>query len=566
MSLFSAIQKSANALQVAELGLQVVGNNVANAGTPGYIRQELLQTSGPAVRIGPVILGAGVRAVGVVQKLDNFLVERMRHIRSDLESSDRLGQLYGNLESILNEMNDNDLSSRINDFSISIQDLLNQPGNEALRRLVIERGKVLSEDIRSVNTQLESFNTLLNSETQQTAAEINRLTSKIATLNSRIVELEGGKSSKTSDAVGLRDERLQALEELSVYVDTRVVEQESGAVSVFVGGEYLVADGLSRAVSVALKSVDGRTYPEIRLSDTDSPLKVNGGRLHGIYNAREVGVLGIGASFDQFARNVIQQFNRIHTQGQGAVGFSEAISASTTDDPLGPLDLAGYSAPIANGDFQIQVKDLASGAITTSTIRIRLVGAVDDTSLEDVANQIDAVSGLDATITNDGRLRILSTSHQLRFSFQNDNSNFLAATGINTFFVGDSASTIAVNSVVANDPRMLAASSTGIGYGTDNAVRLAQAFEDPLQSLDGRSLKESYEDMVLRIIQDVSLQNGKSQGLRNFYKTLEAQHLATSGVNMDEEAMKMIFYQRVFQANSKLIQASSEMLDVLVNL
>jgi flagellar hook protein FlgE len=30
--------------------------------------------------------------------------------------------------------------------------------------------------------------------------------------------------------------------------------------------------------------------------------------------------------------------------------------------------------------------------------------------------------------------------------------------------------------------------------------------------------------------------------------------------------VKMIFYQRAYQANSRLIQAASEMLDVLVNL
>jgi flagellar hook-associated protein 1 len=132
--------------------------------------------------------------------------------------------------------------------------------------------------------------------------------------------------------------------------------------------------------------------------------------------------------------------------------------------------------------------------------------------------------------------------------------------------VGDSATTIDVNEVLSSNPSMLAASLTGIGNGTQNAVRLAQAFEDPLETLGGRSLKESYEDMVVRITQDVSIQAGKSDGLRNFYQTLESQHLATTGVNMDEEAVKMIFYQRVFQANSKLIQTSNELLDTLVNL
>lgn len=567
MSIFGAIQKGSNALQVAELGLHVVGNNIANAGTPGYIRQELIQTSGPATRIGGTILGSGVRAVGVQQKIDEFLADRMRQVKAELESSSRQGDLFGKLESILGEMNNNDLSSKMNDFSASIQDLLNQPGNEALRRLVIERGSTLSGNIRSVADQLNGFGNELNAETDQTVAEINRLTGRIAQLNTRIVELEGGKDSKTSDAVGLRDERIQALSDLSSYVGIRAVEQESGSVSVFVGGEYLVADGIQRELKVSLKQeANGNSYPEVRLADTDFPLEVSAGRLHGIYLAREQGINGTISQLDQFAKDLISQFNLIHSQGQGTQGFSQVTSQNAADDPTGALDLAGYWGEVKNGDFQVQVYDLESGATKTSTIRVKLSGGSDDSSLEDIRQQLDDISGLSATITNDGRLQISADSHKLQFSFQNDSSQFLSAAGINTFFVGDSASTIAVNSVVANDPRMLAASSTGIGNGTDNALKLAKAFETPLASLNGRSLKESYEDMIVGITQEVSMQSGKTDGLKNFYQTLESQHLATTGVNMDEEAVKMLFYQKVFQANGKLIQTANEMLDTLVNL
>lgn len=567
MSIFGAIQKGANALQVAELGLQVVGNNIANAGTPGYIRQDLVQTSGPAARIGGTILGSGVKAVGVVQKIDEFLADRMRQVRSDLESSQRQGDLYNNLESILGEMNNNDLSSKMNDFSASIQDVLNQPGNEALRRLVIERGKTLAGQIRSTATQLNGFNSELNSETSQAVSEINRLTKRIADLNTRIVELEGGKDSKTSDAVGLRDERLQALSDLSAYVGIQAVEQASGSTTVFVGGEYLVSEGIQRELKITLNTGEnGSSFPEVRIADTDYPLEVTSGKLAGIYAARDQGVNGIGAQLDKFARDIITQFNAIHSQGQGTQGFSQVTSQNTNDDSTGPLDLAGYLASVKNGQFEVQVYDAETGATKTSTIRVQLDGGTNDASLEDVRQQLDDISGITATITNDGRLQITADAQKLQFSFQNDSSNFLNAVGINTFFTGDSAMTININEVVANDPSKLAMSLSGIGNGTENGVKLAQAFEDPIESLNGRSLKEAYEDMVVRVTQDVSLQAGKTEGLQNFYQTLEAKNLAVTGVNMDEEAVKMIFYQRVYQANSKLIQVSSDMLDTLVNL
>ena len=480
MSLFSVIQNSANALQVAELGLQVVGNNVANAGTPGYIRQELIQTSGPAVRTGPVILTYGVRAVGVAQKLDEFVAERLRQVRSDLASSDRQVQLYSQLESIIGEMNSNDLSSQMNDFSASIQNLLNHPGNEAIRRLVVEQGKMLAGEIQSLSRQLTGFNTNLNSETRQLENEINRLTNQIASLNRRIVELEGGKSTKTSDAVGLRDERQRALDDLSAYVNIRVVEQDSGAVSVFVGGEYLVTDGIQRPVTTASRTEADLTYPEIRLADTDFPLEVSGGQLHGIYQARRLAIQGIGATLDQFARDVIEQFNHIHSQGQGTEGFSEVTSHHPATSFHQPLNAAGYWGSLRNGEFQVQVLNLELGTSTTHNIRVQLTGAADDTSLSDIRDQLQAISGINASLTSDGRLQLSASSHKIRFTFQNDSSNFLSAAGINTFFVGHSAATIAVNSVVAENPRMFAASLGSAGYGTDNAIRLAQAFEDPM--------------------------------------------------------------------------------------
>ncbi len=565
MSLFATIQQSANALQVNEIGLHVVGNNIANANTPGYIRQELVQAPAIGRRFGNVVLGYGVRAVGVVQKLDEFTVERLRQTESALAANEAQGTMFRQMEAIFGELTSSDLSTQIGEFSSSINDVLNQPGSDSLRRLVIERGTTLSGNIRNISQQLDDIAGNLNQEVRGSAQEINRLTEQLAKLNQRIVETEGGRTSG-SDAVGLRDERLQVLQDLAKVVDIRAVEQISGAVTVFVGGEYLVADGIQRPVVYALRKEGEGTIPEVRLADTDSPLQVSGGRLQGLYAARDVGVGKVKDDLDQFARDLIEQFNRIHSQGQGAEGFSEATSSNASDDRTAPLDLAGFPLEINNGDFKIQVLDLETGSTKTSTIRVKLSGGTDDSSLASVAADINAVSGLSAEITPEGKLRISANSHLLNFSFQDDTSNFLAATGINTFFSGNSANNISINPVVANNPRMLAASLTGVGNGTENALRLAQAFDEPLDRLDGQSIKQSFENIVVRMTQDINVQSGVSDGLKNFYKTLESQHLAVSGVNLDEEAVKMLFYQRAFQASSRLIQASNELLEVLVQL
>jgi flagellar hook-associated protein 1 len=565
MSLFATIQTSANALQVSELGLQVTSNNVANANTPGYIRQELVQSTGPAVLVGGVLLGYGVRGNGVIQKFDEFTAEQLRQTKSDLASSQTLDGIYSQIESVFGELSDNDLSTLLSDFSGTIQDVLNQPGNSSLRRLVIEKGKTLSTNIRNLSTTLSGLKDQLNTGIATSASEINRITERLAKVNTRIVELEGG-GAVNSDAVGLRDERQQLLNSLAEIVDIRAVEQQSGAVTVFVGGEYLIADGIQRKVNVKVRDDGVVSRTEVRLADTDSPLEVSSGRLHGLYDARENAAGAAATDLDNFARNLIEQFNLIHTQGQGAVGFSDITGSFGTDDATAPLDLAGLPVTVKNGEFEIKVSNSQTGLVKTSTIRVKLSGGTDDSSLEDVRASIDAVSGISATITSDGKLRIDSDSDKITFAFANDNSNLLAAAGINTFFTGDSAANISVNQVVADDPRFFATSSSGVGNGTDNAVKLAQAFEQPLDALGGQSIKQSYEDLVVRISQDINVQAGVTDGLENYSKVLEGKLLGISGVNLDEEAIKMIFYQRAFQASSRVIQASSELLDTLVNL
>lgn len=565
MSLFSAIQTSANSLQVNELGLNVVGNNIANANTEGYIRQELIQNSGPGILIGGVILGYGVRAIGVVQKTDAFLADQLRQAQSALSASQGLGNTYGQIEAIFNELTDSDLSTQLSTFSSSVQDILNQPGNESLRRLLIERAKTLTFNIRNMRSQLNEVSNQVNAGIKSISDEINRLTERLASINVRISALEGG-GIRGSDAVGLRDERYQLLNDLSKIVDIKPVEQNDGSVSVFVGGEYLVAQGIVRKVEARLNNDPANPVPEIRLSDTDSPLIVSGGSLKAVYDTREKGIGRVVGDLDGFAQLLIQQFNLIHSQGQGQKGFTDLTSTYSADDPSGPVDLAGYDIQVKNGSFEIQVTDLESSITHTTTIRINLTGSNNDTSLEGIRAAIDAVSGISASIEPGGKLRIRSDTPKLQFSFQNDNSQFLAAAGLNTFFDGNSAENISLNSVIANDPGCFAASLNGIGNNTENAVRMARAFDEPVEALNGNSIKQIYENNIVRMTQDINVEKGKSDGLQNYFRVLQGKLLSISGVNLDEEAIKMMFYQRAFQASSRVIKASDELLDTLVNL
>ena len=78
MSLLGSLQLADNALQAQQIGLQVAGQNIANANTPGYLREQVQLSPAPTQKIGGLLEGLGVDVKGITQKVDNLLEQRLR--------------------------------------------------------------------------------------------------------------------------------------------------------------------------------------------------------------------------------------------------------------------------------------------------------------------------------------------------------------------------------------------------------------------------------------------------------------------------------------------------------
>src|SRR5690348_12618101 len=98
MSLFSSIQMGGSTLQAMQIGLQVVGNNIANANTPGYVRQEAVFVPSPVQRLGHLILGTGVQVDSIVQKIDRFVQDRLVGSHGDRANAEQQEQVYRDME------------------------------------------------------------------------------------------------------------------------------------------------------------------------------------------------------------------------------------------------------------------------------------------------------------------------------------------------------------------------------------------------------------------------------------------------------------------------------------
>jgi flagellar hook-associated protein 1 FlgK len=565
MTLFSTIQLSANALSAAQLGLHVTSNNIANANTPGYIRERLVLNPMPPQKYGRLLLGLGVDVEAVVQVADRYLMERLRQSESDVAFGEAQENAYVQLEALIGELSEHDLSTSLTSFFAGIHEILNQPESVSVRNLAVLQGETLTGDIRRMHDGIQEVRQDINTRVVAAADEINSLLETIADLNKQIVEAEGGDVS-TSDAVGLRDRRATALADLAKLIDIRTVEQPAGDVSVHAGGDFLVFANEWREVTVANYFDRGQNVAEIRIAATDARIVSSSGKLAGYYAARDQILGGALDDLNDLTEALIFEFNRIYAGGQGLAGHDALTSSFAVTDPALALDQAGLPFTPDNGGFEVQIRNTQTGLIETTSIPIDLNGLGADTTLNDLAAALDAINGITVTITPERHLQITSDAPQLEFSFAGDTSGVLAALGLNQFFTGTDARDIGVSQIVKDNPRLFSSSLTGVGEDTVVAGRLANLLTEPLSAQGGESLATLYDRMTSDIAQGSADTQSATEGYRVFQRTLEGQHLAISGVNLDEEAVRMITYQRMFQASARVIQTISEMLDVLVNL
>jgi flagellar hook-associated protein 1 len=295
---------------------------------------------------------------------------------------------------------------------------------------------------------------------------------------------------------------------------------------------------------------------------------VTSGQLGALLGLRDQ-VGGVVDQVNGLAGNMIFELNKLHASGQGLEGFSQATATNAVADTAAALNdtpRTGLTFTPTNGSFVVHVKQKDTGAVTSTLVNIDLDGLNgNDTSLQSLANSLDAIDGVSATITN-GKLKIASESSGVEISFSQDSSGALAALGVNSFFTGDDAASIAVNADLKARPSLLAAAKNGESGDNQTALAIAALGDQPVAALNGVSLNDGYQGMINAVA--VSAQNAKSnaEAASTVKDTLANQREALSGVSLDEEAVNLIREQRAFQGAARVISAVDELMKTLLSM
>jgi flagellar hook-associated protein 1 FlgK len=334
MSLFAGLNTALTALHAHRAGLDVAGQNIANANTEGYTRQRAdLRALGappvPAIHATWSGTGAGVTVDGVERLRDAFLENRGRGERAQQAYLGTLDQAYGFMESALGEPSDTALAAQLSEFWAGWHDVANNPADIATRNQVLQRAGVVADGLHAAHDALGSLWTNTRADLDTLVVEVNTTATAVAQLNETIRRAEGA-GLAANELIDQRDVHVMHLGEL---VGATALARADGTVDVYVNGSTLVAGGTSRALAVtgAGRLADQSADPvSLRWADSGVPTAA-GGRIAAQLTLVGSVLPGQAAEFDDIAARLADTVNTQHRAGYGldGVGDRPFFSGST---------------------------------------------------------------------------------------------------------------------------------------------------------------------------------------------------------------------------------------------
>lgn len=569
----SSLQIGRSAILAYQGALQTIGSNVSSAGSPDYTRLAPQLDPIPGSIVGNGLQpGAGAALTDIRRYIDDALEDRLRLATGATQAAAARQGTLSQVESFLDDASGAGVSSRLGGFFQAFDNLQNTPEDTASRDLTIAAGDQLAGSLSTLRSQFSTLGADIDGQIGDIVKEADDLAHQIADLNSRITTSEAGRRGQ---ATALRDQRDALLRKLGELMDVTVREQPDGAINVYVASEALIQGNSVRGL-IAATDLDGEFIrTSVRFADTNQQVNLKGGKLAGLIRSRDEDAYGQVAKLDQLASALIAEVNRIHADGQGLRGFTSLTGGFDVLMPGAALNSpeAGLANPPRNGGFYITVADNATGTPVAHRIEVNFDDPAAATSLQSLVDDVnEQVTDVTASVTSDNRLA-LAAAEGFSFSFgydgqsdRQDTSGVLAALGVNSFFTGSDARSIAVSNTLHQDPRLLAAASVFLPGDGANARRIASLDSQTSETLAGASIQQFYNALVSSVAVTAGGNNSDVQALDSVQSALQAQKESISGVNLDEEAVSLVKFQRAFQGASRFVSVVDQLLGDLMTL
>lgn len=386
-----------SALNASQRALDVIGENIANAGTTGYHRQVAEFTERPPILLGRLALGTGV-SVPFIRRLSSQLLESA--LTSNTSASNGTdGQLtpLQQIETNLTPGTGN-IDGLLGSFFNQLDQLTTQPDNLAQRRVFLDSAQGLANRFNDLASSFDQLRDNIDGQVRELVGQANTIIHQIADLNQQIA-LVRTKGASPNDQLDQRDALINQLAEI---VDVRVTPQANGQTTVIAAGLPVVVDNAAVEFRFA---IDAQGQATVTAQPSTAALQVKQGKIGGLLQIRNQTLPDFHDRLDALAQALAQRVDELHATGLGLSGPSTFLSGMRGVASVNaPLDSARLAFPPKAGSLYISITDPA-GNRTLSKIDINPATQ----SLQDLANALNGVGHLQALVdTQTGSLKIIA--------------------------------------------------------------------------------------------------------------------------------------------------------------
>jgi len=386
------LQIAKNALIAHRAAIQIIGHNVANAETPGYVRQRPILQSVPGAGQGMVEgagSGQGVEVAKVQQLRNEFIGLQLDQQTALLGREEALLDGLQRAEGLLMDLQGGGVAGALADFFDAWHDLSTMPSSLAARTNVLQRAEVLCEAVTQRQENLFTLRQNIDLELVDKVEQINRLAEEVASLNEKI-----GVVASSAVRNDLMSQREQAMRALAKLCGAGGIKQAQDSMDVVISGMRLVQH--NKVISLAV--ADDPAHPGLHcvvFAETGEQIPL-GGELAGMIAARDTYIVSYRQQMDELAKTLADEVNAIHQSGYDLDGntgldffsYDDSAPASTlqlaADVDDNPRGIAAAVSEHVEGDGQnaVLINDLryskvvSGGSYTLEEYNADIIGMI----------------------------------------------------------------------------------------------------------------------------------------------------------------------------------------------
>jgi flagellar hook-associated protein 1 len=618
MGLGSVLGNALSGMRVTQSGLDVVSQNVSNAGSVGYVARQ--STNVERVANGA---GAGARTAQVQRLLDRLVQRQLwnesagaGYTGTRSQSLQAVDQLYGPPNSA------SALGTLYSQFTNSLQQLKSEPSNFATRSLVLDAANQLATRLNSLSDGIQSLRGQAEAGIDGAVVKVNELLGRLTTVNNRLTNATGDRANPQ-----MEDERDRIITELSEFIDIKANFDSDNRVSIITNSGLQLFDG-SQAVEFRFdaRNITAESQwnanPALRTVGTISIVDSTGGvidvtagnqfrsgKIAALVELRDGSLNQMQAQLDELAAQMSSALSDTPRAGVAAAvgpasGFDvdlagmlpgNSITLDYTLTPSGqtrsftflrvnsaaslplPAGAAGdANNPVVGIDFSGGMASVVTQIQTALGAGFTVANPAGTTLriLDDGAAATTNVNALTARITNPTLTNGTATPPaELPFFVDGGRGNALYTGSFegNWQKVGF-ASRISVNPALEADrsrlvvfgtaPQTLAGDTTRPKMMYDRLTSTVMRFS-PATGFAGNGVAYTgtLADFTRRTVE---AQGQAVEGQQVAKAAVESRFSETSGVNVDREMAALIELQNAYAANARIISIVKEMMDLLL--